>query len=93
LLREVKGDPGNSKVETFPGSSQRWTEITEKEMENSVKNFQDQMIAFKAFMEIFVEVFQRGQSYKARLLVDPKDPLEHTLKKRTHFWRQFMAKG
>mmetsp|Transcript_27996 Transcript_27996/g.42321 ORF Transcript_27996/g.42321 Transcript_27996/m.42321 type:complete len:691 (-) Transcript_27996:29-2101(-) len=94
LLREIKGEVSQHvKVEVFAGSSQRWTEMTEKEMDQPVKNYQDQTIAFKAYMDIGVEVFQRGQSYKTRLTIDPKDPLDQTLRKRTHFWKQFMSKG
>lgn len=70
-----------------------WYPISDKDLEQPVKNLQGQTIAFKTFMEIVVQVDGRGQSYKQVLKVDPKDIMETTLKHKTHFWRTFMSRG
>uniref|UniRef100_A0A7S3CNL1 Uncharacterized protein n=1 Tax=Strombidium rassoulzadegani TaxID=1082188 RepID=A0A7S3CNL1_9SPIT len=75
------------------GNQQNWVEMTDKELDEPVKNYADKMVAFKAFMQISVEVLNRGQSYKQLLAVDPKDKLDFTLRKKTHFWKTFMARG
>lgn len=97
LMKQVRNPDEQSKkdvkVEQFQGSKQCWAELTEKEEEEQCKIFADKQMAFKAFMEINVEVVGRGQSYKSRLLVDPKDALDYTLKKRTHFWKTFMSRS
>lgn len=41
----------------------QWTEMTESDLEQQVKMFMNQTIAFKAFMNISVLVEGRGQSY------------------------------
>jgi ribosomal protein L25 (general stress protein Ctc) len=91
-VREGEVDPAK-RVEKFAGSNQMWLELTKAEQDLLVKDFADKTMAFKAFMKISVEVFGRGQSYKTQLYVDPKDPLEATLKKRTLFWKTFMTEG
>lgn len=82
LMKEIKdhevdeSKKNEAKIEQFAGSSQKWLQLTEKELDDPVKVFADKSLAFKAFMNISVEVMGRGQSYKQSLTVDPKDGLE-----------------
>lgn len=70
-----------------------WVEMTDADMEQPVKVFMNQTIAFKAYMSISVCVEGRGQSYHQQLKVDPMDLLERTMKAKTHFWKTFMMRG
>lgn len=67
--------------------------MTDIDMEQPVKVFMNQTIAFKAFMNISVCVEGRGQSYNQQMQVDPMDQLERTMKQKTHFWKTFMCRG
>lgn len=44
-------------------------------------------------MAITVAIEGRGQSYKCNITVDPMEPLETSLKSKTHFWKTFMMRG
>jgi len=44
-------------------------------------------------MDIQVSVDGRGQSFKTKLTVDPKEKMEATLRAKTHFWKNFMMHG
>ena len=44
-------------------------------------------------MNLRVEVDGRGQTFKSSVSVDPKDIVDTTMRKQTHFWRQFIVRG
>lgn len=52
-----------------------------------VKDVQNYTIAFRVKIEFTIKVDGRGQSFLANLKVDPKDQLDRTMKKNTHFWK------
>lgn len=87
-----KSESLSKPIESGPSSS-NWVEMTELDMEQPVKVFMNQTIAFKAYMSISVCVEGRGQSYHQQLQVDPLDQLERTMKSKTHFWKTFMMRG
>lgn len=67
--------------------------MTEMDLDQPVKTFMNQTIAFRCYMSISVCVEGRGQSYVQQLQVDPLDQLERTMKAKTHFWKTFMMRG
>lgn len=79
-------------IESAPMSA-TWVEMTDADMDQPVKIFMNQCIAFKAYMDITVCVEGRGQSYHQQMKVDPLDQLERTMKSKTHFWKTFMMRG
>lgn len=87
-----KSESVNKPIESAPVTP-TWVEMTDVDMEQPVKVFMNQTIAFKAFMAISVCVEGRGQSYHQQLKVDPMDQLERTMKSKTHFWKTFMMRG
>lgn len=87
-----KSEMINKPIEQAPAAPV-WVEMTEADMEQPVKVFMNQTIAFKAYMSISVCVEGRGQSYHQQLQVDPMDLLERTMKSKTHFWKTFMMRG
>ena len=71
--------------------AKQWIEFSQKDLDQQVKNLTGQTIAFRVRIEFTIKVDGRGQSFLATLKVDPKDQLDRTLKKNTHFWKQFMC--
>lgn len=75
------------------GEALSWVEFTDQDYDQQVKAFQNVLIAFRVYMAITVAIEGRGQSYKCNITVDPMEPLETSLKNKTHFWKTFMMRG
>lgn len=71
----------------------QWVELTEADLDQPVKVFQQKIIAFKCYVNIQACVEGKGQGYVCNLNVDPMDEFERTMKKKTHFWSQIMTRG
>ena len=92
IIMLKKSEQINKPIEQAPVAP-IWVEMTDADMEQPVKVFMNQTIAFKAYMSISVCVEGRGQSYHQQLQIDPMDQLERTMKSKTHFWKTFMMRG
>jgi hypothetical protein len=75
------------------GEALSWEKFTDQDYDQQVKIYQDTLIAFRVYMAISVAIEGRGQSYKCNIIVDPMEPLQTSLKNKTHFWKTFMMRG
>lgn len=80
LFKKNEGEDKNPEAK-------EWIEFTIKDLDQQVKNLQGKTIAFRVKIEFTIKVDGRGQSFLANLKVDPKDQLDRTMKKNTHFWK------
>ena len=72
------------------GNGDKWIEFSKQDLEQNVKFYKAQTIAFRIWLEIEVSVNGKGQSFKATMNVDPKDNFEQTMIKNTHFWNRLV---